>query len=316
MDKLSRLVGIVACASALAAAGCASNSGVTPGNSAPMTLQQQAQASGGWIHDGGVTYSVPHYMGTRYSTRPAVNPNIQLVYGNGAVLTVPTTYVVFWGFKAAGDPQKVKPLMKAYLTALGGSGHNNIYTQYYDIVGGVKTFITNPSAQFTKAISDNIHPVPTHPTDSQVAAEAQYLASKVGYNANGSYIVQTPHGKSSSGFGTQWCAYHGSTVYNGQALSYTNAPYMPDAGSSCGANFTSPPSDESGADEGVTIVEGHEYGESVTDPAPTSGWYNFQQGEIGDICAWQNILNDPFKTKSYTSQPMFSNATSSCVHTF
>ncbi len=54
----------------------------------------------------------------------------------------------------------------------------------------------------------------------------------------------------------------------------------------CGANFISPPKDESGADEGVTIVEGHEYAESVTDPNPPSGWYNNSYGEIGDICAW------------------------------
>jgi len=320
MDKLSRLVGIVACASALAAAGCASNSGVTPVNSAPMTVQQQAQASGGWMHDGGITYSVPHYMGTRYMTRPAVKPNIQLVYGNGPVLVKPDVYVVFWGYKAAGDTQGVEALMDAYFKAMGGSGHNNIYTQYYQVVGGVKTFIKDPKNQFGKitvhALDDDTNAVPAHPTDAQVAAEAQYLAAQKGYNPNASYVVATPHGKSSSGFGTQWCAYHGSTVYNGKALSYTNAPYMPDAGSSCGANFTTPPSDESGTDEGVTIVEGHEYGESVTDPQPSSGWYNFQQGEIGDICAWQNILNDPFKAKSYTSQPMFSNATSSCVHTF
>ena len=91
---------------------------------------------------------------------------------------------------------------------------------------------------------------------------------------------------------------------------------MPDAGQNCGANFVTPPSDETGVDEGVTIVEGHEYGESVTDPNPPSGWYNNSYGEIGDICAWQNIQNDPFRTNSWTSQPMFSNATDTCVHSY
>ncbi len=69
-------------------------------------------------------------------------------------------------------------------------------------------------------------------------------------------------------------------------------------------------------DEGVTIVEGHEYGESVTDPNPPTGWYNNREGEIGDICAWQDIENDPFAKQSFTSQPMFSNATQSCVQSY
>ena len=99
-------------------------------------------------------------------------------------------------------------------------------------------------------------------------------------------------------------------------MSYTNLPYIPDAGPNCGANFISPPSDQTGADEGVTIVQGHEYGESVTDPNPPKGWYNNQQGEIGDICAWTNIQNDPYGPKTYTAQPMFSNASSSCVHSY
>jgi len=91
---------------------------------------------------------------------------------------------------------------------------------------------------------------------------------------------------------------------------------MPDGGSSCGANFISPPNDETGADEGYTIVLGHEYNESVTDPNPPSGWYNNSFGEIGDECAWTDITNDPFGKKSFTDQPLWSNATNSCVHSY
>lgn len=317
MDKLSRLVGIAACVSALAAAGCASSSGVTPSTGVPMTVQQQAQASGGWMHEGGVTYAVPHYMPTRFANHPAVKPDIQLVYGNGPVLTAPKMYLIFWGYKAAGDPQKVKPLMHLYAKSIGGSGHNNIYTQYYQNIGGVKTFITNPSVQFGGQWGDNTTPVPSHPTDAQVAQEALLGVKHFGYDPNGSYVVATPHLHSSSGFGSQFCAYHSATQYNGQLVSYTNAPYMPDAGQNCGSNYISPPSDETGTDEGVTIVEGHEYGESVTDPNPPSGWYNNLYGEIGDICAWgNNIANDPFGTYTWTSQAMFSNASSSCVHSY
>ena len=150
MDKLSRLVGIVACAAALAAAGCSSNSGVTPSTGSPMTTQQQAASNAGWIHDGGVTYHVPHYMATRYMSHPDVKPDIQLVYGGGPVLVNPKMYLIFWGFKSAGDPNKVKALLKNYAKHVGGSAYNNIYTQYYMKVGSVTTFVTNPSDQGDK----------------------------------------------------------------------------------------------------------------------------------------------------------------------
>ena len=148
-----------------------------------------------------------------------------------------------------------------------------------------------------------------------MAAEALQGVAHFGYDPNGSYVVATPHGHSTPGFGTSFCAYHDDASYNGQNVAFTNSPYMPDAGTSCGANFTAPPSDETGTDEGVTIVEGHEYAESITDPHPFNGW-NSGDGEIGDLCAWTDIQNDPFGKKSYTAQPLYSNATQSCVHTY
>jgi len=320
MHKLSRLIGIAACAAAFVAAGCSSNSGVTPSTGSPMTAQQQAAASGGWIHENGVTYHVPHYMVTVKMARAGVRPNnIQLSYGGGPVLVTPKAYVIFWGFKTYGDKHNVRPLLKSYLENMGGSGHNNIYTQYYDIVSGNKNFITNPTDQADKASiwEDDTNPVPNQPSDAQVAAEALVGVAHFGYDPNGSYVVNTPHGHSIAGFGSSFCAYHSATTYKGQIVSYTNEPYMPDAGVNCGANFIAHPKDERASDEGVTIVEGHEYGESVTDPNPFSGW-NSGQGEIGDLCAWTNVQNDPFGTFSYTSQPMYSNASSggSCVHSY
>jgi serine protease len=200
---------------------------------------------------------------------------------------------------------------------MGGSTHNAIYTQYYEIVSGKTIKIRNPARQFGGVWADNTDPVPSSPSDAQVAAEALLGVTHFGYNANGSYVVATPTGHNTPGFGSSFCAYHSDTSDNGQLVSYTNLGYMPNAGSACGANFpgVTPPADESGVDEGVTIVEGHEYGESITDPQPFTGW-NSAQGEIGDLCAWTNIQNDPFGTKSYTSQPMFSNKTQSCVQSF
>jgi hypothetical protein len=66
----------------------------------------------------------------------------------------------------------------------------------------------------------------------------------------------------------------------------------------------------------VTIVEGTEYGESITDPNPGSGWYSSEYGEIGNLCS--GLHNDRFGNKCYTMKAMYSNATSggSCVQTY
>jgi hypothetical protein len=317
MYSHTRLAAVLGCAATLAMVGCSANSGVSPLTGS--TTQQQSHVVGmsgpGWIYQGGVLYHTPHYMATAKAARPNVSKAILLNYGGGPVLTAPKAYIIFWGYGTYGDPDGVAALLKTYTKNIGGSGHDNIYTQYYMGSGSTQKFITNPRSQLGGVWFDNTNAVPTHPTDSQVAAEALNGVAQFGYDPNGSYVVATPTGHSSVGFGTQWCAYHSATSYSGQLVSYTNLPYMPDAGGSCGANFTTPPSDETGTDEGVTIVEGHEYGESVTDPNPPTGWYNAQDGEIGDICAWQDIQNDKFHKKSYTMQPMFSNATQSCVQT-
>jgi len=319
MYSHTRLAAVITCAATLAMVGCATNSGMSPSTtSTTQQSQTQVPMSGtGWVYKDGVLYHTPHYMVTAHAPRHDISKAILLNYGGGPVLVAPKRYIILWGYQTYGDANGVAPLLKTYSKNLGGSAIDNVLTQYYQIVGSTTTYIGNAHKQFGGVWDDETNAVPTHPTDAQVAAEALLGVAHFGYDPNGSYVVATPHGRSSNGFGTQWCAYHSATSSGGKLVSYTNLPYMPDAGSSCGSNFTTPPSDETGTDEGVTIVEGHEWSESITDPNPPTGWYNGQYGEIGDICAWQSIQNDPFRHgKSYTMQPEFSNATQSCVHSY
>lgn len=317
MYRLSRLAGVLGIAAVIALAGCSGSSGVAPSTGSAMVVHQGVMTTGsGWIHAGGLTYHKPIYMVTREMARPEVS-GILFTYRGGPVLVTPKMYIILWGYRKYGDPDKVARLLKLFAKNLGGSGHNNIYTQYYEeITGTTPTYITNPTEQFGGVWYD-WHKIPANPSDQQVAAQALKGVKHFGYDPNGSYVVATATGHSSPGFGTQYCAYHSAvTDSSGQLVSYTNLPYQPDALGSCGANIITPPSDEKSIDEGVTIVEGHEYGESITDPGAGNGWYNDVYGEIGDACAWINIENDPFGVKSYTSQPMYSNATESCVHTY
>jgi hypothetical protein len=305
MHNVSRLAGIFACAATLAAAGCAGGSGVTPATGSPTAATVMSQIDG--------NSHTLIYMPTLRNAQKVHPQYSNAVYGGGPLLYKPKMYLIFWGFKKAGDPDKVAPLLEQFQSSIGGSTHNEIYVQYK----GTKKFITNPKNQNGNFWMDDKNAIPTSPTDPQVAAESLEGVKHFGYDPNGSYVVVSATGHHTPGFETSWCAYHSAVSDpKGQVVSYTNLPYQPDAGSNCGASIITAPNDETGIDEGVTIVEGHEYGESVTDPQPTSGYYNDSWGEIGDICAWQDIENDPFGKYSWTSQPMWSNATSTCVQDY
>src|SRR6202034_3848383 len=120
-----RLAGILGCTAALAFAGCATNfSTGTYGSTTP--------AQAGAAH-------VLHYIPTRSVARAAVRVTTRgvgiLTYVDGPVLLDPKAYLICWGYKKYGDPDKVEPLLKAYFKAVGGSSHDNIYTQYYDVAG-------------------------------------------------------------------------------------------------------------------------------------------------------------------------------------
>jgi hypothetical protein len=295
MNTFSRLTATFACAAAFSIAGCAQNEATgTP-------AEFQTNESG---------YLRPHYLPTRGAVRPAFRQDYGIGYKGGPVLTKPRLYLIFWGWHAAGDPNVVKPLLLHYARSIGGSGYNNIYTQYYGPSGNIK----NPHDQYGAAWFDDTHAIPAQPTDKQVAAEALRFIKQFGYDANGAYVVATAHDHSTNGFGTKWCAYHSATTDGSRLVPYINLPYVPDAAANCGANYVSPPSDESGANEGVSIVLGQEYGDTITDPQPGTGWDT--NGEIGGLCVWFDIQNDPYGKQSYTAQPMFSNASSSCVHSY
>jgi hypothetical protein len=74
-----------------------------------------------------------------------------------------------------------------------------------------------------------------------------------------------------------FCGYHDSFTLSGQSVMYAVLPY-PDCAGCLGPNS---------AFDALTGVATHEMSEAFTDPIPGSGWYDDQNGEIGDICAWQ-----------------------------
>ena len=232
---------------------------------------------------------------------PAVDVNLQ--YMGGSIATSPRSFVIFWGpewntgWTSGGfTSAQAKTYITSFFGGVGGNSWLNSTKQYCqgvargtEFCAASATHVTNPTGQFGGSWVDTTS-VPTRPTDSQVRAAAQRGASHFGYNRNATYLVFTPHNKSISGFGTQFCAYHDNTSFNGQPLAYANMPYAPDAGTSCGRNFVNATNNSfgNGFFDGLSIVAGHEYAEAITDMFPSNAiaWLDTSGQENADKCAW------------------------------
>jgi hypothetical protein len=263
----------------------------------------------GWSYGNGVIFHQPHVMRPPHRGSECCG---LLVYRTGPVLYRPHAYLILWGYGAAGDPDGVASLLERFLGNVGGTAWLNTVTQYH----GLRMRDPKNHGGMLKGVwQDDVDPIPSSPTDADVAAEAVRGAATFGLDPDGSYVVATAHGHNTAGFGSSFCGYHSTVLASSGRVSYTNLPYMPDA-PICGSNKIAPPPDETAADEGVTIVEGHEFAESITDPFPVTGWWNETYGELGDECAWTDLQNTPIGRFTYTTQPLFSNASDSCVQRY
>ena len=213
--------------------------------------------------------------------------------GGIGVETAPKIYLVLWGSQWSNDPSGEAAILESFYNDVGGSSWLNSVTQYCQGVatgtiscGSSGQKAGNPANIFAGVWQDNANNAPSRPRQSQLAAEAVKAAQHFGNtsassNASVQYVIATSHGNSSNGFGSQYCAYHSSTSSTVGNVAYTNLPYITDAGASCGANFNG-----LGAKAGITIVGGHEMGETITDQFPNGGWLDSGGAENGDKCAW------------------------------
>ncbi len=246
--------------------------------------------------------NAPHAMAPHGTSTAAALAAAHLSYGGGPIVTNPKIYIVYWGSQwgtssITNDPSHEASLQLSFFQHMFGTGDtwSTSTTQYCQ---GVAVGTTNCGSSGTHVGHPSSNPVvatwldsgvtsPSAPSTSQITAEAVRAANHFGVTGtNVQIIVDAAHNVRPQGFGTQYCAWHSSTTVNGQTLPFTNMPYVTDVGSSCGANFVAVGSSGvNGATEGVTIVGGHEYAETVTDPRPSSGWLA-SGSENGDLCAW------------------------------
>jgi len=285
------------------------------------------------------------------------DPVSQLVYhggmsGVGVTTGPPKVYLVFWGSQWGamstdangyatfnGDPKGVAPLLQAMFKGLGTNNESwsNVMTQYCDNVriGSTSCPASNIShvgyptgGALAGVWYDNSAMAPTNAGDFDIYTKAIQAAQHFGnttpaQNRNAQYVVVSPTRTHPGGYNTPaggFCAWHdGGFPSKSNAIAYTNLPYIPDAGQSCGANYVN-----SGANsdlDGVTMVESHEYAETVTDQIPGGGWTtgSYPYLENGDLCSWVGVggatgaQNIALSTGSFVMQSTWSNATSSCA---
>jgi hypothetical protein len=310
---------------AVALSACSTGSQLAPPAQSPTNVQSSSQMlpqSHGQANNSDVPNDGHHIfyplVGQQNRAAHTSGTTNNLNYYGGLVMNDPKIYVVYWNWTS--DPNREQPYLNNFLSGIGGSQSTpqwlNTVTQYYSNAGGP---ITDPPSQLGSTWNDTVDPVPNHPSDSQIQQEAVRAANHFGITgssgvsgSNVAVMVATPTGHYTRGFGVRWCAYHSSVSTTTGNLSYTNFPYQTDAGTSCGENFVN--SGSAGLLDGVSIVGGHEYAESITDPYPSTGWLDSSGSEIGDKCAWSSSSGDiSLSTGTFAVQPLWSNAITGCA---
>jgi hypothetical protein len=222
----------------------------------------------------------------------------QLVYNNGPVLGAVQVFTIFWGTAWQQAPlsdmvQYMNSFFDYILTSSLMDQLAEYSTPHQQIGHGSRigtTTLTTPEPASTVSDSDI----------QQMLQNA--IANNSAFPQPGSntlYFVFLPSGvtvqQGGSSSCSTFCGYH--DAINGQIF-YTVMPY-PDC-SGCMGNLTT--------QDALTSTSSHELCEAVTDPIPGQGWYDQNNGEIGDICAWQTK-----KVGNYTVQQEWSNKANSCV---
>ncbi len=241
------------------------------------------------------------------SARPSAASG-QMQYNGGPVQHTPSVYLVYWGSQWDSDSNGIPQYMSNLFNGLGTSQDNwsTITSQYTDSSGSGPTF--NGPVLGGSWVDDS-SPAPASSSQADIAAEADSAAQHFGVagSPDAQIVVMSPSGTSPDGWpNSGFCAWHD---YTG-SVSYTNMPYQLDAptGSRC------PNSALGGKLDAFSIVEGHEYAESLSDPQPASGWVSESGEEIGDLCE-SNFQAVTLPTGTFAMQPLYSNNDGGCVIT-
>jgi hypothetical protein len=227
----------------------------------------------------------------------AAAPTAQLTYRGGPLITDVKIFTLFWGseWTKTGNQQTATQL-NDFFTYLVTSPLMDQLAEY-----SVTQFpIGHGSFLGTLTVSGDDPADSIADTDVQKFIEQQISSGAVpSPDKHTIYFVFLPSGvtvalgRSSSC--QDFCGYH--DAIKGQ-IYYAVMPYPSCNGCHGGLSpFNA-----------LTATSSHEFSEAITDPVPGQGWYDDNNGEIGDICAWQ------FKQLgNYSVQLEWSNKAGRCM---
>lgn len=269
---------------------------------------------------GGIVYARGHQaaasrhvgaLGPRRATAAScAEPQCPLVYHGGAIQHHPKVYLLLWGPDWSTDSihNLAAGFMEDFYTGLGQAPQDTWLTITYQYPDGVSSPVFG-GQEFAGVTQDSSVP-PSGVTQTQLSAEAEAYVKTFDITnvADSQIVVATQSGTCPAGFyapgcagGTgDYCAWH--AISSNLGVPFINLPYLLDAGGACGENALG------GRFDGFSIVGGHEYAETITDPGVGPGWWDPGDGsEIGDKCAWTGLAEVPLANATYAMQPLFSN---------
>jgi hypothetical protein len=272
--------------------------------------------------------------------RDAIPANAHLTYYGGPVMSSPKVVTALWGAPTVGHtyiPQvsgSTTPNMDTWFSHATNSAHFSWLSEYNTpAVGGTNQKITYGG--FVGRATMTLPPALTNATtvlDSDIQSTlisaigdgtlAAPVADATG-NVNTIYAVYFPsdiviNDGQGNLSGVVFCAYHGATtaLVNGMHVPYMVLPDPTSAGMNVGCGPGS-------SFQNLESYTSHELVEALTDPmvpfasvyGPPLGWYDINNGEIGDICnqLGTNVLGTD--GVPYFVQDEWSNAAANCVAT-
>jgi hypothetical protein len=220
-----------------------------------------------------------------------------LTYRNGPLLTAVQVFTVFWGsaWQQAANSDLLKQINQFFdfiltsqlIDQLGEYGVPGQAIGHGSLIGTTSLAAPDPGV----SVQDS--------AIQQLLRQEIDAGTLPATNRNTLYFVFLPKGvqvvQANSASCKAFCGYHDSF---GSNVFYAVMPYPGCSGCTGGLAVF----------DALTSTISHELCEAITDPVPGQGWYDDNNGEIGDICAW--------KTRTlgkYTIQLEWSNQAGSCI---
>jgi hypothetical protein len=206
-------------------------------------------------------------------------------YHGGPLINTPAIYIIFygnWNQTNGSDNAAGKQIIIDWANTVGSSAHlalNQTFSVTGQSISGAATF--GGATTLTGSYSTRLR-------DSQILSTiSNTIASGAlgQFNPNGVYFLVTSSDvTATSGFCTQYCGWHTSSLQSYGRLRYSFVGNANRCLSSCAAQKVSP-NGNAGVDGAISVLT-HELEEAMTDPDPRSGWVDASGYENADKCAW------------------------------